>query len=88
MQKFLMGFGAGQILVVSYYWFQGPPLVKLIGVWGVMLIFMGPIGYLHYINMRNTCDNCPELRNSPDCIYFNDEKYDEKEDKIEQKIKM
>ena len=83
IQKFLIGFGVGQVLVVSYFWFQGPVVVKLFNVWGVMLIFMSPIGYLHYRNLRNTCDNCPEFRNSPDCIYFNDEKSDKKEDKIE-----
>ena len=32
IQKFLIGFGAGQILVVSYNLFQGSVLMKLIGV--------------------------------------------------------
>jgi len=70
IQKFLIGFGAGQVLVVSYNLFQGSVLVKLIGVWGIMLIFMGPIGFLHYRTMRDTCDNCLDRENSPECIYF------------------
>ena len=68
-QKFLIGFGAGQVLVVSYNLFQGSVLVKLIGVWGIMLILMGPIGFLHYRTMRDTCENCPERGNSLGCIY-------------------
>jgi len=71
IQKFLIGFGAGQILVVSYNLFQGSVLMKLIGVWGVMLIIMGPIGFLHYRTMRDTCENCPERGNSLGCIYLN-----------------
>lgn len=71
IQKFLIGFGAGQILVVSYNLFQGSVLMKLIGVWGVMLLIMGPIGFLHYRTMRDTCENCPERGNSLGCIYLN-----------------
>lgn len=83
IQKFLIGWGAGQVLVVSYYWFSGSVLMKLIGVWGVMLFFMGPISLLHYRSLRDTCDNCPERGNSLDCIYFNNEKAEGQGDKIE-----
>ena len=83
IQKFLMGWGAGQVLVVSYHWFPGSVLMKLIGVWGVMLIFMGPINFLHYRGLRDTCENCPERGNSLDCIYFHSEKSEEQGDIIE-----
>ena len=83
IQKFLIGFGAGQILVVSYYWFPGSVLLKLLGVWGVILILMGPIGLLHYRNLRDTCENCPDRGNSLDCIYSNTKKSGENGDKIE-----
>ncbi|QEE16284.1 hypothetical protein DSAG12_02114 [Promethearchaeum syntrophicum] len=69
IQKFLMGFGVGQVLVVSYYWIQGPVLLKIIGVWSVILLFMGPISLMHYLNMRNTCENCLDRGISRDCIY-------------------
>ena len=83
IQKFLIGWGAGQVLVVSYHWFSGSVLMKLIGVWGVMLIFMGPISFLHYLSLRNTCENCSERGNSLDCIYFQSEKSEEQGDKTE-----
>ena len=83
IQKFLMGFGAGQVLVVSYNWINGSVLMKLIGVWGVILIFMGPISLLHYKSFRDTCENCLDRENSPDCIYFKS-KSEINGDKIEQ----
>ena len=83
IQKFLMGFVVGQVLVVSYYWFPGSLLIKLIGVWGVILFFMAPIGFLHYRNLSDKCENCPERGNSLGCIYLNDEKSGENVDKIE-----
>ena len=79
----MIGFGAGQILVVCYYWFPGSVILKILGVWGVILILMGPIGLLHYINLRNTCENCPDYGNSMDCIYFNIKKTGEDVVKIE-----
>lgn len=83
IQKFLIGWGAGQVLVVSYHWFSGSVLMKLIGVWGVMLIFMGPISFLHYRSLRDTCENCPERGNSLDCIYFHSKKSEEQGDRNE-----
>ncbi len=83
IQKFLIGFGAGQVLVVSYNFFQGSIFMKLFGVWGVMLIFMGPISFMHYRNLRDTCENCLERGNSIECIYFDSEKSDMHGDKIE-----
>ena len=83
MQKFLMGFGAGQILVVSYYWFNGSVFIKLLGVWGIVLIIMAPISLFHYRSFRDTCENCPNRANSAGCIYFNAGKSGEVVDKIE-----
>ena len=83
IQKFLIGFGAGQVLVVSYNFFHGSVFMKLLGVWGVMLIIMGPISLLHYRGLRDTCENCPERGNFIDCIYFNSEKSEEQDDNIE-----
>ena len=70
IQKFSIGFGVGLVLVVSYYWFRGSVLVKLLGVWGVILIFMGPIGFLHYRNLRDKCENCPDRGKIKGCLYY------------------
>ena len=67
---------------MSYNWFQGSVLIKLLGIWGIILILMGPIGLLHYRNMRDTCENCPERGNSLGCLYLNP-KSGETGDKIE-----
>ena len=83
MQKFLMGFGVGQVLVVSYFWFKGSVIMKLIGVWGVILIFMAPIGLMHYRSFRDTCEKCSDRGNSHGCIYFNTEKLEKQDDKNE-----
>ncbi|MHA2000968.1 MAG: hypothetical protein ACTSVU_02625 [Promethearchaeota archaeon] len=67
-QKFMMGFGMGLILIVCYYWFQGPTIFRVIGTWGIIMTIMAPIGWFHYRNMRNTCENCPDRGNPDFCM--------------------
>ncbi len=58
IQKIFIGFGMGFLIIGLWFLTSSPIYVRIIQIWGILILFLTPLSLKHYLDIRNTCDQC------------------------------